>query len=189
MQKTNIRASILIWATFLSLIITVTFVWISTSINKSLKNNSLLTNQFNTQNEIKNIINSWSIDLNYHNIYLNNWEKLIFERTNKAIITLKKWETHTWKIMLDSNINIKIIEWWPVSYINETSSWIVLDIETFWDNSIGYFYVKNLWWYTKVIISSDVTWNYLEKYRKYTVYKKIWNKEIIKTSWFIKNFD
>jgi hypothetical protein len=58
MQKTSKKASILIWATFLSLIITVTFVSISTSINKNLKNNSSLTEQFKNENEIKNLLNS-----------------------------------------------------------------------------------------------------------------------------------
>jgi hypothetical protein len=190
MQKTNTRASILIWATFLSLIITVTFIWISTNINKNLKNNSLLNEQFKNQNEIKNIINSWGIDMNYQNIYLDNWEKIIFERTNKKIISLKKEEIHTWKILdADSNINIKILNWWPVSYINTSSSWVVTSIETFWDNTADYFYIKNLWWYTKIMISSDITGNYLSQYRKYSIYKKIWNKEILKTSWKVKNFD
>lgn len=189
MQKSNIKASILIWSIFLSLIITVTFVWISTSVNKNIKNNSSLVNQFKTQNQIKNIINSWSIDWNYKNSYLNNWEKIIFERTNKNIVTLKKWETHTWKIKKNnSNINIKILEGWPVSYSNNTLSWVVKDIKTFWWNTIGDFYIKNLWWYTKFIISSDTTDNYLSQYRKYTVYQQIWNKEVIKTSWTIKNF-
>jgi hypothetical protein len=58
MQKTNIKASILIWATFLSLIITVTFISISTKINKNLKNNSALTSEININNQVKNIINS-----------------------------------------------------------------------------------------------------------------------------------
>jgi hypothetical protein len=46
-----------------------------------------------------------------------------------------------------------------------------------------------LWWYSKIVISSDTTWNYLSKYINYDIYKKIWNKEVIKTSWKIKNFD
>jgi len=58
MQKTNIKASILIWATFLSLIITVTFVSISTNINKNLKNNLSLTDKFKLEDQINNIINS-----------------------------------------------------------------------------------------------------------------------------------
>ncbi len=190
MQKSNNKASILIWATFLSLIITVTFVWISTSINKNLKVNSALTKQFKTENQIKNTINSWTLDISIKSLYLDNWDKLIFENTNKTIITLKKGETHTWEIITEnSDITIKILNWAPVSYINWTSSWVVTDIKTFWDNTIwSYFYVKNLWWYAKIMISSDKTWNFLSKYRKYTIYKKIWNKEVIKNKWLIKNF-
>lgn len=189
MQKTSKKASILIWATFLSLIITVTFVSISTSINKNLKNNSSLTEQFKNENEIKNLLNSWSIDLNYDNLYLENWDKIVFERTNKIIISLKKWETHTWKININSNITIDIKEWWPVIYKSNSENGIITDKETFWWNINEYFYIENLWWYSKIVISSDTTWNYLSKYINYDIYKKIWNKEVIKTSWKIKNFD
>jgi len=58
MQKTSKKASILIWATFLSLIMTVIFVSISTNINKNLKNNLSLTEEFKNENEIKNLLNS-----------------------------------------------------------------------------------------------------------------------------------
>ncbi len=190
MQKTNIKASILIWATFLSLIITVTFVSISTSINKNLKNNSWLTEQFKVENQIKNIIASWSIDSNFKNVYLDNWDKVIFDTPNKYIVSLTKWATHTWQININSNISIKILEWWPVTYKQNSSSWIVLDIDTF---SVTIapskeLIIENLWWYSKIQITSDVSDNYLSEYRKYTIYKKIWNKEIIKRNWLIKNF-
>jgi hypothetical protein len=58
MQKTNKKASILIWAIFLSLIISVTFISISTKINKNLKNNSEIINNIKINNEVINIINS-----------------------------------------------------------------------------------------------------------------------------------
>jgi hypothetical protein len=58
MQKTNIKASILIWAIFLSLIISVTFISVSTKINKNLRENYSLTDKINLENEIGNIINS-----------------------------------------------------------------------------------------------------------------------------------
>jgi hypothetical protein len=57
MQKTKSNASILIWAIFLSLIISITFISISTKINKSLKNNYNFTDEIKVNNQIKNIIN------------------------------------------------------------------------------------------------------------------------------------
>lgn len=189
MQKSNKNASILIWATFLSLIISVTFIWISTSINKNLKNNSNLTNQFKIENEINNAINNWVIDReNVTNFYLSNWDKFIYEKTNKKKISLKKTETSSWKILYDSNITIKIINWWPVYYKYKTSSWLVVQQETFSETASWTFTITNLWWYTKLFISSDRKWNMLSKYRKYYIYKKIWNKEVLEKSWKIKNF-
>lgn len=189
MQKTSKKASILIWATFLSLIMTVIFVSISTNINKNLKNNLSLTEEFKNENEIKNLLNSWSINMNYNDLYLKNWDKIIFEKSNKTTISLKKWEIHTWKININSNITIDIKEWWPVTYKSNNYNDIITDKKTFWWITNKYFYIKNLWWYSKIIISSDTTWNYLSKYRNYNIYKKIWNKEVIKWSWKIKNFD
>lgn len=192
MQKTNIKASILIWATFLSLIITVTFVSISTSINKNLKNNSWLTEQFKIENQLKNIIASWSIDSNFRNVYLDNWDKIIFDTPNKYIVSLNKWATHTWQININSNVSIKVLEWWPIIYKQNSSSWIVLNlkVDTFpvTISPSDELIIKNLWWYSKIQITSDTSKNYLSKYRKYTIYKKIWNKEIIKRNWLIKNF-
>jgi len=190
MQKTNIKASILIWATFLSLIITVTFVSISTNINKSLKNNSSLTKQFKLGNQINNIINSWSINNSFTNSYLDNWDKIIFDSNNFISTSLKKWISHTGKIIENnSSITINIIEWWPVYYKNSSSSWIVINSKTFSNNNTWKFYIENLWWYSKIEISSDSTKNYLSQYLNYKIYKQIWNKEIIETKWKIKMFD
>ena len=189
MQKSNKNASILIWATFLSLLISVTFIWISTNINKNLKQNSNLTNQFKIENEINNAINNWIINRNsVVNFYLSNWDKFIYEKTNKKILSLKKWETSSWKILTDSNITITIINWWPVYYGYKTSSWIVTNSDTFTETASWTFSISNLWWYTRLLISSDQKWNILSKYRNYYIYKTIWNKEVLERTWKIKNF-
>jgi hypothetical protein len=190
MQKTNIKASILIWATFLSLIITITFISISTNINKNLKNNSSLINQFKLNNQIENIINSWSLDYNYKNQYLDNWDKIIFEPANKHIQTLRKLETILWKVNVDSNISIKVLNWWAVFYKQNTSSWLIIKWtpNTFSNDWTWTFSITNLWWISQIQITSDSFKNYLWKYREYTIYKTIWNKEIIKTTWKIKSF-
>jgi len=47
-------------------------------------------------------------------------------------------------------------------------------------------YIKNLWWYTKYNITSMN--DFITKTKKYKIMKKIWNKEVIKSSGEIKNF-
>lgn len=187
MQKNNINASILIWAIFLSLIISVSFISISTKINKNLRNNSLLIDNIKTNSEIKTMINSWALNNSITSIDISNWEKIIFEDNSDIIFWIKKWETHTWKIIEDSNITINIVEWSAIYYKNNTNSWIILSWNSFnwtiWD-----LYIESLWWYSKVNIKSDSKNNILSQYRNYKIIKKIWNKELIKTKWQIQNF-
>jgi hypothetical protein len=57
-QKNNEKASILIWSIFLSLIISISFLSISTKITKNLKNNSKLDSDLEKQNKINNLIKS-----------------------------------------------------------------------------------------------------------------------------------
>ena len=187
MQKTDIKASILIWAIFLSLIISVTFIWVSTKINKNLRENKDLLNNINIENQIQNIISSWSIDSNYTSQYLTENEKIIFDNSSRRTLSLKKSELHVSKINNDSNISIRILSWWPISYINWSSTWLILDNAIFpvtvWDLNL-----YNLWGYTKFGISSNIKTNFLAKYTNYKIIKKIWNKEIIKSKWTLKNF-
>jgi peptidoglycan hydrolase CwlO-like protein len=48
MQKNSVQASILIWAIFLSLIMSVSFISISTKINKTIHNNQKSQDEINT---------------------------------------------------------------------------------------------------------------------------------------------
>ncbi|MDP2396646.1 MAG: hypothetical protein Q8S84_04375 [bacterium] len=72
MQKNSTKASILIWAIFISLIISVSFIQISTKINKNLKNNEKIINSLNSYNEIDNNINEAIINNSYQNKVLEN---------------------------------------------------------------------------------------------------------------------
>lgn len=178
MQKTSKKASILIWSIFLSIIISTTFIWISIKINQNLNENNELQKEIQTKNNIKNIINKKE----YINTTLDNWEKIIFDSKRDINIWLKKDENILVKI--DENIIINIINWWPVFYSIWTSSWIVnnnSEINTSWNINI-----KNLWWYTKLQLTSNK--DLVTKYQKYKIVKTIWNKEVIKTTWKIKNF-
>lgn len=187
MQKTNIKASILIWSIFLSLIITILFMSISIKVNKNLKNNINFSQQINDNNQIKNLINSWSISWIYTSQYLNDSEKIYFQAKNKVNFSLKIWEKNLSKIYENNNISISIISGWPIKYSNNTNSGIIETNKnisiTPWDLEI-----KNLWWYSKIEILSNVNTNSFTKYSKYKIYKDIWNKQLIKTIWTIKNF-
>ncbi len=183
MQKKNNQASILIWAIFLSLIISVTFISISTKINKNLINNINFSEKIIDNTEIKNIINNSILNWSFTNQTLSNWDELIFDKKDEIIVSLKQNEKYIIKIIESSTVWITIINWWPVKYW----TWLITNSEnisvTAWD-----FEIENLWWYTKLKITSSSNKNHLSKYLNYRIIKKIWNKELIKTKWKIKNF-
>lgn len=187
MQKTCNKWSILIWAIFLSLIISVTFISISTKINKNLKNYSSFSNIINEQNEIKNIINSWSLNSTFTSQYLDSWSKIIF--SSKTIISkwIKQNDTIWAKINENSLLTIQVSKGWPIKYINWTNSWIIIA-----SNNINVFpwnlEITNLWWYSKILIESDSDKNILSNETFYKTLKQVWNKDIIKSKWIIKNF-
>jgi hypothetical protein len=72
MQKNPRKASILIWAIFLSLIISVSFIEISTKINKNLKNNKNIINNIQLDLETENLINNITITKNFTDQKLSN---------------------------------------------------------------------------------------------------------------------
>lgn len=187
MQKTNNKWSILIWATFLSLIISVTFISISTKINKNLKNYWEFSNQLSQTNEIQNIINSSIISSKFENQFLNNEDKIIFSAPNIRLIWMKQNEIIKSEITGNSVINIQIKNWWPIKYENLSNSWIIISWKSI-NANIWELNITNLWWYTQFIIQSDTTDNILSETTFYKIVKKIWNKNVIKTKWTIKNF-
>lgn len=169
------------------MIISVSFIQINTKINKNLINNNDTLSQIKANEETKNYINKSIVNKNYSDNTLSNWDTIKFYNTNETTFSLKNNEKTTLKINNNSNLTINLENWWPVYYINNTSSGVINTNKnitvTTWDLSI-----ENLWWYTKIKITSDTNWNYLSQYIKYEITKKIWNKEIIKTKWKIKNF-
>lgn len=189
MQKNNKKASILIWSIFLSLIISITFIWISTKINKNLNNNYSKINNIEINNEIENIINSWSLN----NQTLTNNEKIIFENQNEIIKTIAKNKEYKFKITTDSSdLEIKILDSTaPIKYEtkniswNITNSWIVLNTKIINSTSSWELIISSMWWYSKINLKNN--W-ILDSQTSYKIIKTIWNKNIIKTRWIIKNF-
>lgn len=187
MQKNSNKASILIWAIFLSLIISVSFIQISTKINKNLQNNEKSINNLGIQNEINNKLNNAKVSNNYESQYLKNGEKLIFDYTNDITFSLWEKSINISKINTGSIVRINILEWWPVKYENNTYSWIINSAKNI-SVSEWSLVIENLGGYTKINLQSNTTKNNLLEYMNYKIIRKIWNKEIIQTKWKIKSF-
>ena len=179
MQKIDKKASILIWAIFFSIIMSIGFISISTKINKNIKNNWNIIQDIKINNDIKNIL-KWSI---FVNSILANWEEIVF---NKDInIWLKKYETihfisyNTGNLNINFNNSILYYSWNTYSWIIN-NSWVIILTNT-WKLSI-----TNFWWYSRLEILQN---NILkDKYINYKIIKNIWNKNLIKTKWKITHF-
>ncbi len=168
MQKTNTNASILIWSIFLSLIISIGFISISTKIHKSVQEN------INFQDTIKNNL-SWSSS------YLLENETIILENQNISTLSLKKNQNTTVWFSWSSQefINIDILNGGPVEMIYENTSKIITGSYAFsWNVSNIEIDINNLSGYTLLNISSNA--EILKNNPKSITWKEIWNKKIIK---------
>jgi len=178
-MKKNKKASILLWSVMLSLIIAITFIAISTKINKNIKSSGEINNFIENNNKINISINSWNI------IDISDNKLLINSNKEKRIFSLKKQEelnlSFSW--ISDFNIDIWIISWWPINYnyMNNsiiTSSWIINYSNSFtWtldsSNNTWSLNIINLWWNTRFEINSE---NQFETWEKnYKIVTKIWN--------------
>ena len=184
MQKIGKKASILLWAIFLSMTLIIAFTSINYQIRQNLQKNLSFAEKVKNNNE-KNLILKKAIENNeFDETKLKNNEKIIFEWDNIINKGLKKNETlelkNYWGI--SSNINIKLIEWWPIYYYNSVIEWIVsknLTLNT-WSWEIN---IKNIWWYAKVLITNENKFeNWFKKYKIITDY---WVRSVLKESWEI----
>ena len=188
MQKTNKKASILIWSIFLSLVVSLSFVFVSTKINQNIMLNMYLEDFFSKDNKIFALINSnteWDIWNNEtvkkdSNIFsLTSWESMIFSFSWNA--------EFTWSIRLK--------DWWPIYFETisyswsdlTTSSWIISDYSNLlftWMLSSDYnkseLTLKNLWWISSFLldVNKETTWTWNTK--KYKITKDIWWKQVEK---------
>ncbi len=168
MQKTNTNASILIWSIFLSLIISIGFISISTKIHKSIQEN------INFQDTIKNNL-SWSSS------YLFENETIILENQNSSTFSLKKNQNTTVWFSWSSQefINLDILNGGPVEMIYNNTSQIISESYSFsWNLSDIEIDINNLSGYTLLNISSNA--EILKNNPKSITWKEIWNKKIIK---------
>lgn len=198
MQINNkIKWSILIWAIFLSIILSISFISISWKINKSIKNKENIGESNNLDIVFKNN--------NFSDRELWNNEEIIFDNNKSYLKTLKINENTEVRIKnhnKDISLSLKINYWWPIyynflsfSWITSTwtiNSWIIENNLTFtWNLSNSYnngiLYIKNLWWDTNFDLQSSEILT--TQYKNYKIMKQIWNKKFIKNEWTIKIFD
>lgn len=190
MQKTGKNASILIWSIFLSIIISLWFISISTQINKTLKNNQNIQQEISQANQLENILKS----NNPSSQQLENGMYLNISEQDSYIWSLKENEqksfTFSWWTL--DLIDISLTSWWPIKY--KYDIWTVYQqydiltsgsISFSWNtNNQSTLEIENLWWYTLFQVHSDQKFISPERY--YEVWKKIWNKNVIIQSSQIK---
>ena len=182
MQKNNKKASILIWAIFISLIISVSFLNISTKITKNLKNSSNLNLDLEKENKIQNLLYSSNNDSKI----LENTEIQIENKTLKY--SLKKWEVYKIQFPKTTQINLQLTNSWIIEYNTwATNSWILYSSNSILSANINAnndLVLKNLAWYSTFKLTSDNKFEFSDK--KYKIIETIWNKKIIKSSWILK---
>jgi len=193
MQKTEKKASILIWSIMLSLVISIAFISISSKLYKNIKLNNYLNSSINKKNILAEKITQswWLIEKDEfltfeQNSYIINKEEefdIIFEWNSNfsGRITLTNW----WPIVYE----VKSYSWADNSYYNITSSWIITEKKANnfdWTLNNSYdkvnLKIKNLGWISKVIFETNndnFYWTWITK--KYKIEKKIWWKYIEKT--------
>lgn len=181
MQKNSKKASILIWAIFLSLIISLSFLSISTKITKNLKENSKNNINIIEQNKIENILKN--SDLNIENV----WNKSIHIENKNLKKSLKKSEEYEISFNTNSIININLTSSWVIYYeLNwtKTGSWVLTWTLNNYETWSWILKLINFSWYISFELVSDNKFEIPEK--KYKIIEHIWSKNIIKTRGIIK---
>lgn len=200
MQKFNKKASILIYAIFLSLIISIMFIAISNKINLNLKQNKNISQNFDINDKIENSLKKIEKDLQQLAKIPKIWE----EKIKKILENIEK------NSKIDENINIEIKKNFDFSAENSTiiilpetrlstqkgielkyiesgfSQEEIFNFENPIESEKNFKKInfKNTWSYSKInIISNKFV---IKKNITYYVYENIWNSNVVKTSWTFK---
>ncbi len=194
MQKSTRNASILIWTIFLSIIISMAFLGISTKIHKNIKNSGDFIATIDNQNKIGDYINastaSWSFrNKIFDNTLLSFEDQRNFDRAinTNGSIEIKIQENIATDIQLQINSGGPVI----YKYINSsntlTSSWVIHTLSSFSTNQDGSIFIKNLWWHTNFSVISNAS-TLLPPNIGYTITRRVWNLDNIQSRWLIQNF-
>lgn len=168
MQKINTNASILVWSIFLSLIISLWFISISTNIHKTIQDNIDFQN-----NIINTLSSSWT------SIYVN--ETATQEDKHNYTLGMKKEYTTQVSFSGSSQdiIQIDILNWWPIELIYNNDSTIIQQSYSFSGASNNTSMIlNNISWYSLVNIYSSA--EIIKPNNATIIWKKIWNQNLIK---------
>lgn len=193
MQKTSLRASILIWSIFLSLVVTLSFVLISAKVNQNIRLNNFMEEFIDIDNKINNLTNSgleWDIS---DSETLNIIEPIYNIKQNDNLVFSFSWNTDfTW--------SIKLKNWWPLYFENYSYSWSYSDLINLYSTGLIYEWnilnftwnlnstydrvelsFKNLWWFSSFVFKSsiDMIWTWIHD--RFKVTRNIWWIDIEKT--------
>lgn len=194
MQKTNKRASILIWSIFLSLIVSLSFVFVSTKINQNILSNINLEDFFLKDNIINDFVNNdlvWSI-----------WDnEIIKKELNSFTLDNQKSLNLLFSWNIDFTWSIYLMEWWPLYYeiisyswadeskvSSLSSTWILTDYTTkifTWYLSNSYdkatLTLENLGGLATFRVNSIKVYEWDSNINKFKLIKNIWWKEVEKS--------
>lgn len=183
MQNLDKKASILLWAVFLSMIIVIAFTSINYQLRQNLTKNNSLIEKINFENEKNKQIGDIIEKKEFKSVILSNNEKIIFKQDNIITKWFKIDESLSLKVEWEekSNITIKVLEWWPIYYKNPENEWIITKQDTInikWEINI-----ENMWWYADITITSENKFE--NNTKKYKIVREYGTKTIIKETWEI----
>lgn len=180
MQKRELKWSVLIWSIFLSLIISLSFIYVSTKINQNIRLNNFLDESLENTD--------FTEPLNSE--YLLNEQKIYTIKNEENIIFSFSWtSTFTW--------TLKIKSWGPIYYETIAYSWTLVNsliyswvisntnstvftwfLDSTYNKSI--LNIKSIWGLSTIIIDSNL--DYKNIWKSYRIVKEIWWKSVEKTS-------
>jgi len=179
-MQNNKKASILIWAIFLSLIISISFLSIANKVNNNSKTSKALQENIRNNIKIENNLKSFSwvsFQIQKQKVYIEN------KTLNKS---LKKYEifnisfpkASTWVLMLTSLWVLHYEFWSDSGFLDKTNSKYIFK------NKSWILKLENYSWILWFSLNSNNKFDFQEK--KYKITKKIAWKEIIKQVWSLK---
>lgn len=178
MQKSPKNASIFIWAIFLSMMISIFFIWISSQIRSLLEEQSNKTADFYSNQSLQYTINNNNFDDSQID------EKTSITYDNSWFFHLQKNEKLNIFFPNTSTINITTQSWSTLLY---SSGSTVIPIANNYSDTVSWnISLTNISGYNIISINSNQ--KFIPETLYYEVHEKIWNKQIIQTLWEIKNF-
>ncbi len=195
MQKLEKQWSILLWSMFLSIIVALSFITLSTKIHKNIKlwGESLI--ELSQKEKIQEAFELWKNSIIWENTVI------IFEDNKEIILWMKQWDTHilTFTWTTDFDVELWVINWWAVEYNYEkwadmntlisTSSWVINYSKSFsgelsWAYPVSRLELINHWWHSQLFVKSALNFETPEK--NYKIITTIWNHSLIQSQGIIK---